>query len=76
VVFAEPPGLEGILLVGAEHGDIVIHADLAGRPFCAFVLTADDALTLSMWLCAHRRRTPPPSSAVRSHGVNTTRALA
>ena len=53
VVFAEPPGLDGVLTVGAEHGDIVIHVDLAGRPFCACVLTMDNALTLSMWLCAH-----------------------
>jgi hypothetical protein len=53
LVFAEPPGLEGVLLVGAEHGDVVVRVDLAGRPFCALVLTADDALTLSMWLCAH-----------------------
>jgi hypothetical protein len=28
VVFAEPPGLDGILTVGAEHGDVVIHVDL------------------------------------------------
>ena len=28
VVFAEPPGLDGILTVGAEHGDVVIHVEL------------------------------------------------
>ena len=60
-MFGEPPGIDGMLYVGAEHGDVVIHAELAGRPFCALVLTLDDALTLSMWLCAHvvdaRRRT-------------------
>jgi hypothetical protein len=36
-----------MLTVGAEHGDILIHADLAGRPCCALVLTLDNALTLA-----------------------------
>ena len=53
IVFAESPGIGGILIVDAEHGDIVIHVELTGQPFCACVLTMDNALTLSMWLCAH-----------------------
>jgi hypothetical protein len=62
VIFGEPPGIDGTLTVGTEHGDVLIHAALTGHPFCALVLTLDDALTLSMWLCAHviderRRRT-------------------
>jgi hypothetical protein len=32
VVFGAPPGIDGTLYVGAEHGDVVIHAELAGRP--------------------------------------------
>ena len=53
VVFAEPPGAEGTLIVGAEHGDIMVHAKFAGHPGYTLVLTLDNAITLSMWLCAH-----------------------
>ena len=53
VIFDGPPGVDGMLIVGAEHGDIVIHMEFDGKPFCAMVLTMDNALTLSMWLCAH-----------------------
>jgi hypothetical protein len=38
---------------GAEHGDVVLHVEIDSKRFCAMVLTMDDALALSMWLCAH-----------------------
>jgi hypothetical protein len=41
------------LTVNAEHGDVVIHTELDGHPFCALVLTTDNALTLALWLTAH-----------------------
>ena len=56
-----PTGVDGVLFVGAEHGDVVIHVDVASRPFCALVLTTDDALTLCLGLCARvvdERRRP------------------
>ena len=63
VVFDDPPGVEGTLTVGAEEGDITVHTEIDGKPFSTMVLTMDDALTLSMWLCAHivdeRRRRQP-----------------
>ena len=55
------PGIDGVMFVGAEHGDVIIHAELAGRPFCALVLTLDHALALSLGLCARvvdERRRP------------------
>ena len=60
-IFDGPPFVDGTLIVGAEHGDIVIHVEFEGKLFCAMVVTMDSALTLSLWLCAHvvdeRRRT-------------------
>jgi hypothetical protein len=53
IVFGEPPGIDGTLTVSSEHGDVVIHAELIGRPFCALVLALDDALTLNLWIAAH-----------------------
>jgi hypothetical protein len=53
MVFDGPPGVEGLILVGTEHGDINIHTEIDGHEFCVFVLTMNNALTLSMWLCAH-----------------------
>jgi hypothetical protein len=61
IVFGQPPSIDGLLTVGAEHGDILLHVELAGRPFCALVLTTENALSVSMWLTAHvvdeRKRT-------------------
>ena len=53
VIFDGPPGVDGMLFVGAEHGDITMHVEINGKLFCTCVLTADNALTLSLWLCAH-----------------------
>jgi hypothetical protein len=53
VVFAEAPGADGTLIVGAEQGDITVHAEFAGHPGCTLVLTLDDALELAMWMIAH-----------------------
>jgi hypothetical protein len=50
---AEPPGADGTLIVGAEQGDIMVHAEFAGHAGCTLVLTLDNALTLAMWLVAH-----------------------
>jgi hypothetical protein len=52
-VLSQPPGIDGLLTVGAEHGDILLQVELAGRPFCALVLTTENALSISMWLTAH-----------------------
>jgi hypothetical protein len=53
-VFDEPAGAEGTtLIVGTEHGDIIVHAEFVDHPDCTFVLTMDNALALSMWLVAH-----------------------
>jgi hypothetical protein len=53
VGFCALPCVGGSLTVGAEHGDVAVHVERAGRPFCAAILTKDDALALSLWLCAH-----------------------
>jgi hypothetical protein len=51
-VFASPPGVPAELGVLSEHGDVNVLVTLAGCAFCAVVLTLDDALDLSLQLCA------------------------
>jgi hypothetical protein len=53
IVFAEPPGIDGKLVVSAEHGDIEVNVTMEDKLSCTLVLTMDDALTLCMWLVAH-----------------------
>jgi hypothetical protein len=64
IVFGAPPGIPAALDVAAEHGDILVHLELAGHAFCAVVLTLDAALDLQLAIAAcviderQRRRGP------------------
>jgi hypothetical protein len=66
VVLGVPPGLDGVLTVRAEHGDILFTPTW----FCALVL--DNALTWPLWLVAHvtdeRHRVQPALNAGADDG--------
>lgn len=58
MLFGELPGIPGALIVGAEHGDVVVHADLAVHSFRALVLTWMTRRAQHVAVRARDRRAP------------------